>query len=78
MSASPSLVPTESSRDTRIAVAAEREHHVVRLGDAIAELAARLHAATYELLVMLREFDACSGWNNGWISWQWTAMRLVA
>lgn len=38
------------------------------LGEAIAELAARLHAATYELLVMLREFDARVGWNNGFLS----------
>lgn len=38
------------------------------LGEAIAELAARLHAATCELLVMLREFDARSGWNNGFLS----------
>jgi hypothetical protein len=59
-----------------MAVAAEGERHVVRLGDAIAELAARLHAATYELLVMLREFDACAGWNNGclscahWLHWR--------
>lgn len=46
--------------------------HVVRstddLGEAIAELAARLHAATYQLLVMLREFDAHNGWNNGFLS----------
>jgi hypothetical protein len=39
-----------------------------RLGDEIAELAARLHAATYELLVMLRQFDADLGWNNGFLS----------
>ncbi len=38
------------------------------LGEAIAELAARLHAATYQLLVMLREFDAREGWNNGFLS----------
>jgi hypothetical protein len=38
------------------------------LGEAIADLAARLHAATYELLVMLREFDARVGWNNGFLS----------
>jgi hypothetical protein len=36
--------------------------------EAIADLAARIHAATYELLVMLREFDAQSGWNNGFMS----------
>ena len=38
------------------------------LGEAIAELAARLHAATYELLVLLREFDERAGWNNGFLS----------
>lgn len=49
---------------------------VEQLGDQIAELAARLHAATYELLVLLREFDAGNGWNNGflscahWLSWR--------
>ena len=36
-----------------------RARHVEQLGDAIAELAARLHAATYELLVLIRQFDAC-------------------
>ncbi len=38
------------------------------LGETIAALAARLHAATYELLVLLREFDERSGWNNGFVS----------
>ena len=38
------------------------------LGEAIAELAARLHAATYQLLVLLREFDERAGWNNGFLS----------
>lgn len=38
------------------------------LGETIAELAARLHAATYQLLVMLREFDAQAGWNTGFLS----------
>jgi hypothetical protein len=46
------------------------------LGEAIATLAARLHAATYELLVLLREFDAREGWNAGfltcahWLHWR--------
>jgi len=49
---------------------------VEALGEAIADLASRLHAATYELLVMLRTFDAESGWNTGflscahWLSWR--------
>jgi hypothetical protein len=38
------------------------------LGEAIAALAARLHAATYELLLLLREFDARAGWNHGFLS----------
>ena len=34
------------------------------LGEQIAALAARLHAATYDLLVLLREFDERTGWNT--------------
>lgn len=46
------------------------------LGETIAALAGRLHAATYELLVLLREFDERTGWNNGclscahWLHWK--------
>lgn len=71
-----SLVTTESTRDPLMESASERERHVAQLGDAIATLAARLHAATYELLVLLREFDACAGWSNGclscahWLHWR--------
>ena len=52
------------------------ETAVDHLGEAIADLASRLHAATYELLVMLRQFDEQSGWNTGfmtcahWLSWR--------
>ena len=38
------------------------------LGETIAALAARLHAATYELLVLLHEFNARTGWHNGFLS----------
>ena len=47
-----------------------------RLGEEIAELAAHLHAATYRLLVRLREFDEREGWGGGflscahWLSWR--------
>lgn len=34
---------------------------VDELGEAIADIAAGLHAATYQLLVLLREFDERSG-----------------
>ena len=48
----------------------------MRLGDEIAELAAHIHAATYRLLVLIREFDQRGGWYTGfktcahWLSWR--------
>ena len=53
------------------------------LGERIAALAARLHAATYELLVLLREFDARTDWHGGfascahWLHWR-TGIALGA
>src|SRR5260221_14179327 len=47
-----------------------------RLGDEIAELSAHLDAATARLLILIREFDARTGWNIGfrssahWLSWR--------
>ena len=48
-----------------------------RLGDEIATLAAHIHAATYQLLVLLAEFDERGGWGGGgfrscahWLSWR--------
>jgi len=47
-----------------------------RLGDEIATLAAHIHAATYRLLVLIREFDERKGWAWGfrscahWLSWR--------
>lgn len=38
------------------------------LGEAIASLAAGIHAATYRLLALLRAFDEREGWNNGFVS----------
>jgi hypothetical protein len=46
------------------------------LGDEIAELAAHIHAATWQLLVRLAEFDRREGWGSGflscahWLSWR--------
>src|SRR5262245_40782586 len=46
------------------------------LGERIALLSAQISAATYELLVMLREFDERGGWNTGfrscahWLVWR--------
>ncbi|HXR44519.1 MAG TPA: DUF222 domain-containing protein, partial [Pseudolysinimonas sp.] len=49
---------------------------VEQLGEAIADIAAGIHAATYQMLALLREFDERRGWNNGflscahWLSWR--------
>src|SRR5689334_17004536 len=46
------------------------------LGERIAELSARLQAATYHLLLMIREFDERGGWGCGfrscahWLNWR--------
>jgi len=51
-------------------------HAVEQLGDAIAELASRIHAATYELLVLIHTFDTGRGWHDGfascahWLHWR--------
>jgi hypothetical protein len=53
------------------------------LGVRIAALAAHLHAVTYELLVLLREFDDRTAWNSGfascahWLHWR-TGIALGA
>jgi hypothetical protein len=64
----PPLTPLTATRDNPMPIDA--------LGERIADLAARIHAATYELLVMLRKYDEGKGWNNGflscahWLSWR--------
>jgi hypothetical protein len=63
---SESLVnPQDAGVAPALPAAVPSEPHA--LGEAIAQLAAQLHAATYELLVLLRQFDECAGWNTG--SW---------
>ena len=53
----------------------EAAPHVEALGDRIADLAARIQAATYELLVLIRQFDERGGWEGfascaDWLSWR--------
>ena len=62
----PALLPSPDHPAARFTLAPSTP--VEHLGEAIADLAARIHAATYELLVMLGEFDDKSGWNNGFLS----------
>ena len=57
------------------------------LGDQIAELSAHIDAATYRLLVLIREFDEREGWHDGmasgfrscahWLNWR-TGVALGA
>jgi hypothetical protein len=59
-----------------IRATAEPVAELERLGDEIAALAAHLDAATARLLDLIREFDACGGWNTGfrscaaWLTWR--------
>ena len=65
------------------ASAIRRQDQIEQLGDAIAELSARIQAATYELLVLIRQFETSGGWNNGflsvahWLNWR-TGLDLGA
>ena len=62
--------PTRSSRDT------EGKRDTEAIGDEIARLSAHLNAATYQLLVLIREFDTREGWANGFLSCaHWLAWR---
>ena len=48
-----------------------------RMGEEIAALAARIDAATYELLVLIRKFDEEEGWNRGFLSCaHWLTWRI--
>ena len=48
-----------------------------RLGEEIATLAARIDAATYELLALIRKFDEQEGWSNGFLSCaHWLTWRI--
>ena len=56
---------------------------VERLGEEIAELSARIQAANYCLLTLIRQFDERGGWNVGfascahWLNWR-TGLALGA
>jgi len=62
------LCPSAHSAPRSTALTLAPATPVEQLGETIADLAARIHAATYDLLVMLREFDERNGWTNGFMS----------
>ncbi|MYK89896.1 MAG: DUF222 domain-containing protein, partial [Acidobacteria bacterium] len=79
--ASPPSGASMSIEEHRAAVL-QRRDEAERLGNDIAELAARIQAATYELLVMIRAFDQREGWSGfkscaHWLNWR-TGLALGA
>ena len=81
MAASPPSGAPVSIEEHRATVV-QRRDEAERLGNDIAELAARIQAATYELLVMIRAFDQREGWSGfkscaHWLNWR-TGLALGA
>ena len=79
--ASPPIGAPVSIEEHRATVL-QRRDEAERLGNDIAELAARIQAATYELLVMIRAFDQREGWSGfkscaHWLNWR-TGLALGA
>ena len=76
-------VPTgPASIDEHRATVLRRRDEAEGLGNDIAELSARIQAATYELLVMIRAFDEREGWSGfkscaHWLNWR-TGLALGA
>ena len=69
------LVPCEVYPVTQPARPDEAAPGVEALGERIADLAARIQAAIYELLVLVRQFDERDGWEGfascaHWLSWR--------
>jgi hypothetical protein len=66
----------EIGHDIAVRVGGTELEEIDALGERIAELAAQISAATYELLAMLRDFDERGGWNTGfhscadWLVWR--------
>ena len=63
--------------DQRISEYKRKMAEIDRLGDEIAVISAQIQAATYELLVRLREFDRREGWGHHgakscaqWLAWR--------
>ena len=71
----PAGPPDESPVRGPATATGDRRAQLARLGDRIAELSARIQAATHELLVLIREFDEQEGWDGclscaQWLSWR--------
>ena len=78
----PPVITDPVSHEAHRAAVSQHRAEAVRLGDDIAELSARIQAATYELLVLIRAFDEREGWEGcqscaHWLNWR-TGLKLGA
>ena len=78
----PPVVTDPVSHEAHRAAVSQHRAEAVRLGDDIAELSARIQAATYELLVLIRAFDEREAWEGcqscaHWLNWR-TGLKLGA
>ncbi len=78
----PPAVTGPVSHEAHRAAVHQHRAEAVHLGDDIAELSARIQAATYELLVLIRAFDEREGWEGcqscaHWLNWR-TGLKLGA
>jgi hypothetical protein len=78
MMISPSSTHTSSAlKNAHFAQANQRQQYIGHLEDQITELAAHIHAATFRLLELVREYDECEGWGGKgliscahWLNWK--------
>ena len=77
LSQSHSVTTSPSFREAHLASAELRRQHIEQLEDRITELSAHIHAATFRLLELIREYDECKGWAGPglvscahWLNWK--------
>ena len=78
----PPAITDPVSHEAHRAAVSQHRAEAVHLGDDIAELSARIQAATYQLLVLIRAFDEREGWEGcqscaHWLNWR-TGLKLGA
>ncbi len=75
--------PNNAAAASTLAADERARSELETLGERIAELSAQIQAATYQLLVMIRDFDERDGWSCGfrscahWLNWR-TGLDLGA
>ena len=55
---------SDTFKSAHFAEVHQRQQHISALEDQITELAAHIHAATFRLLELVREYDECEGWGG--------------